>query len=218
MVAVHAGDAITDGAATLLREAGGPIVDDPTAPQYAPVALRSGRQATQYAVLECFRLAAEGAFGSQPLLIRVDEWAAAVAGLEADSGCKLGERLCSWHRRCRATRDVWLTASRQGRGQWWADRAAAIARQCSTGRWGQPATTWLSFPALQSLRGAGDECPICFEDFADPLPRPQEPRARAPDTFHACGLHAACIGCDGRNHDRRCCLCRAQRHPWVQLP
>ena len=50
------------------------------------------------------------------------------------------------------------------------------------------------------------------------LPRPREPSARAPDAFHACGLHAACIGCDGRNHDRRCCLCRAQRCPWVQLP
>ena len=176
------------------------------------------RRCTRSSRASDYGLAAEGAFGTRPLLLRVDEWAAAVAGLEPDTGCKLSERLRSWHRTCRATRDVWLTASRQGRGQWWADLAAAIARQCSTDRWGQPAAIWHSLPALPSLRGAGDECPICLEDFTDPLPRPQEPRARAPDAFHACGLHAACIGCDGRNHDRRCCLCRAQRCPWVQLP
>lgn len=221
LVAVQGHDAMGDSAAPLIREAGGPVVTDTNAPQFTEATSCSNWQATLCAVTECFRLVSEGAFGQLPILIRVEEqWAPAIAGIvaERDDGKKLARHVQKLHAQCRTSRDVWLTACRQGRGQWWADRAVAIARQCADATWGQPSAVWQPMPTLPSLRGATDQCPICLDDFTDALPRPRQPLARAPETFHACGRHAACIACDRRNPDHRCCICRSARHPWVVLP
>ena len=190
-------------------------------PAVCKATAHSNWQATLCAITECLRLVLDNAFGQQPVLLRVEEkWAAAVAGLTTggDGGVDLARHAQTLLTQCRTTRDVWLTACRQGRGQWWTDRAVAIARQCTDAVWGQPANVWQALPPLTALSGANDECPICYEDFTDALPRPRQPRARAPELFHACGRHAACIDCDRHNPIPRCCLCRADRQPWVQLP
>ena len=219
VIAVDGQDATQDADAQIAREAGGPVVIDTNAAQYTHATARSSPwQATLCAVTECLRLITEGAFGHAPVLIRVNEtWAPAIAGLSApdDDGAELTRHVLRLLGQCRTTRDVWLTTSRQGQGQWWADRAIALADQCAGARWGQPAMVWQPIPIHPGLRGAGDECPICYDDFTDPLPRPRDPLARAPEAFHACRRHAACIGCDEHNNDHRCCICRAARHPWA---
>ena len=186
--------------------------------QFDHATARSEWQATLCAVAECCRLATEGAFGQMPILVD-ERWAPTVAGLATEDvgSTSLARHVQDLLVKCRARRKVWLTACRHGRGQWWADRAMAI-RQCSSATWGQPASMWQQMPSLAALRGANDECPICLDAFVDPLPRPQQPLARAPECFHTCGHHAACIGCDRHNNDARCCICRAARQPWVQLP
>ena len=142
LVAVNGHDARTDALAPLLREAGGPVILDTDAPQFAEATAHSNWQATLCAIIECLRLVLDDVFGQQPVLLRVEErWAAAVAGLTTggDGGVDLASRAQTLLTQCRTTRDVWLTACRQGCGQWWTDRAVAIARQCTDAVWGQPA-------------------------------------------------------------------------------
>ena len=74
------------------------------------------------------------------------------------------------------------------------------------------------------LEGSGEDCPVCFDAFTDPLPRPDQIRSRAPSWLFACDKHAMCIDCDesvethagGNANALRCPLCRSARAVWVQ--
>ena len=93
LVAVNGHDARTDALAPLLREAGGPVILDTDAPQFAEATAHSNWQATLCAIIECLRLVLDDGFGQQPVLLRVEErWAAAVAGLTTGASAMLPSR------------------------------------------------------------------------------------------------------------------------------
>ena len=88
--------------------------------------------------------------------------------------------------------------------------------------WGGVPPAWQqAFPALPTLDGDGDSCPICFDPYDDLLPRPPEApeTTRGLPTVAECGLHATCVRCDIEMQRRvnfnvrrlACPLCRAPR-------
>ena len=216
VVAVRGGDAHTDANATLSHEGAGPMVTDALSPLYVEATGKDA--AVLHATHLAYCLAADGMYGPSGIVIRVDtKFAHTVAGMHPGEGhaTQLEATMRKSRAKCAAGRQVWLAGSRQGAGFWWADRATALANQCASHTWGPLPREWSPLPQLTALQGDGEECPICLEDFSDPLPRPREPNARAPQTFHTCGRHATCIGCDARKTDPRCCICRAPRAAWV---
>ena len=50
-------------------------------------------------------------------------------------------------------------------------------------------------PPFGALGSGETECSVCYDDFADPFPLPDD-SSRAPDWLFACERHATCIACD----------------------
>ena len=207
----------------LHSEAAGPAINDASSPLYGGVMGPNPLLATRQAVGIALDMAREQLAPAMPLCIRVYvDRAYAVAGMApVGQGFDSDNRMRAKWRAATATRRVWLAGWEADRGYWWAERASELARQCHTAAWGNPPAAWAQHTRLQQLDGDGDECPVCYEDYTDLLPRPDGLAvvARgAPDMF-ACGLHATCVTCDRHAQlavsGHRCHMCRANRTRWT---
>ena len=226
VTAVQGGDRLKDATAARLLDSGGPLT------QGARDAHRELR-ATLTAVQAALSLTLANLAGADPLLLRVDEGHLRYAAgmVPPPKGCEdLDREMRALWTHVRRTRPVWLAGWRQGRLYWWGDRAVTLASQCANGSWGPQPPAWTAAPPVASLAGAtaaDGQCPVCLQDFSDPLPAPrasthQGPNlARSSDVFHACpGAHAACVQCDrqlARLPQPRCTICRRDRVAWATL-
>ena len=161
-----------------------------------------------------------------PKLVRVEEkWTKSVAGMTVTErgGHEVRANLRTAWQTAAAQGPLWLAGWRSYRGYWWGDRAAAIARQLTPQ--GNVQLIWGSIPqgwehmTRMTPRDAGEQCPICFEDYEDPFPRPPRTQmvTRGLDTVVECERHATCVDCDmdlqrdARWRQLRCPMCRAGR-------
>ena len=117
-------------------------------------------------------------------------------------------------RQVRQQGQLCLASANPRTGFVWADRAWSLAHACRHGsRWGDVGPQLNSLPAL--LLDI-DECPVCLNDFDDPLPSTDQ-HARTVEGLFTC-THAVCRKCDARiqlDPRPRCPLCRAERDAWV---
>ena len=101
----------------------------------------------------------------------------------------------------------------------WGERALALAELASAASqvtptcFGSPPPDWAGI-RVGAVPLPQDPCPVCYEDFSDPLPTP-DPESRAPvgRWLHPCP-HALCRGCDERIQplvNNSCPECRAMR-------
>ena len=169
--------------------------------------------------------------GTSPLLLRVDErYSRHLAGMvPPPQNCEnLAKEFRCLLLHIRQSRQVWMAGWRRGRLYWWGDRAAALAPQCTTGSLGPQPPTWLAAPPIANLAGgdaATNQCPVCLDNFTDPLPLPRaipgHNRTRSSDVFHGCPQpHAACVQCDKQlalHPQPKCTMCRRPREPWASL-
>ena len=170
----------------------------------------------------------QGTFGAAPIVIRVPrQHDLLIAGMtdETQEGTAAAHMRTIWNQ-CGTTNRMYLHSYPHGHAYWWGERAAALAYQCSGHTWGTPPAGWTAtYPALPTLSGSGEDCPVCMEPLTDPLPRPDQPQSRAPPHFHRCNRHATCRRCTvslfAQNRIVRpngiglCPECRAPQEAWA---
>ena len=201
------------------------MVTDPSAPGYAGATRRDTCAGIWHAAVVGLTLALE----RQPpplLILRADPAAAAqLAGMTVDGDhWAAAARVRTLWRQTAARSPTAIAGWAPGRGYWWGERAAALAAQCTRAGWGAVPATWIAGARLPSLAGTGEDCPVCFDTFSDPLPHPRQDRSRAPPLYE-CGQHSTCMACDRVEMQRaargapapRCCLCRSDRTNWVAV-
>ena len=208
-----------DAGARLIREAAGPVVTDPASPLFEGAVAGAQHTAMRHAIAVGLQMATASLADARPLSVRAEpRWLPMLAGLcdttaDADSASRLRVQ---WHLTMR-DRALWLSGYRPNRTCWWGDRVNALARFSGGLVVGTPpGNLWAALPTRPDpLPGAGDSCPICLEDFDDPLPRPDVPVARASDSLFQCARHASCISCETSRPLHRCPSCRADRAAWL---